>query len=464
MNKLATFWDRAAFFALLFILFFAPLPLASNRVWAIGLLSCMVSLMFLMTISTSLLLNKSFKTLVQAVIPLSFLILYAVIQAWQYWSPGCQFWSDCMNDQALILTNDRFATKVQLILTIDCILLFVSTLLLCDTTNRIKLLMWGMVFSGTFQAIFAIMMYSIGANYQIFFFDVDHAKRALGTFGYHNSFAGYMEITLSCGLGLLLASSAASASKEAGTKARAVFNKIVEFVFSPKMPLRMALILMVVALVLTRSRMGNAGFMLALIVALLIAYFNIGRLKGFLLWLVISVVAIDGIILGQWIGIDKVIQRLENTAVQTQVENGGFNQESVEQRIDPAYNAIDMVKKRPWFGYGAGSFYITFVPFKSKNQASNFYDHAHNDYLEFLVDVGIVGLALLLLYTLCGFVKAVKLLRNTDPIYQGVGFTGLLMILSMALHSTVDFNLHMPANIVSIVAITALIWCKARSN
>ncbi len=116
----------------------------------------------------------------------------------------------------------------------------------------------------------------------------------------------------------------------------------------------------------------------------------------------------------------------------------------------------------PPAGYGPGAFALRFAQWETdylrtnpKNPElsfSGFQDHAHNDYVEFLVDYGIVGL--------CAFVAAVAL---TAPLFhcrarplleQGVG-ASVLSILAIAM---VDFPLHRPAELYLFWTQLAIMW------
>lgn len=420
----------------------APIPLGSNRPWAIGLLAMMVGLLFFVTWSSSVMLGRSFSVITKSFIALGFLLAFAGLLTAQYLN-GYQ-------ELGILQSFDPYATKIQLILTITCIGLFASILLLCQSTFRLKGLLLTIVLSGALQAVFSIYMLSIQSHYEILFFEVDHSKFAKGTFSYHNSFAGYMEICISAGLGLLLSSFSDETQKMRSLKVK--ISTILGFILSKKMQLRLLLIIMVVALVLTKSRMGNAGFMIALLLVLILALITMKDLRKTLSWLVASVVLIDALVLGQWVGIDKVVERLESTSLTIA---GQGRSESVEQRVEPAFGAILMLKDRPWTGFGAGTFYTAFVPYKPQN-LTGYYDHAHNDFIEILVETGVVGFLLLMSFAAISFYYALKLMQSNKNFHRGVGFGVSLALVSIGIHGTVDFNLHIPANILTLVTLCAI--------
>jgi O-antigen ligase len=261
-----------------------------------------------------------------------------------------------------------------------------------------------------------------------------------------------MEICLATGIGLLLASFSDKNTTISNWKTKVTAT--LGFLLSSKMLLRLFLILMVIALVLTRSRMGNAGFMSALVLSLIVALIIMKDLRKVLSWVVVSIIFIDTLVIGQWVGLNKVIERIENTSMTVAAQG---KSESVEQRTEPAFGAIVMVKDRLLTGFGAGTFYTAFVPYKPSN-IHGYYDHAHNDYIEVLVDTGVIGLLLLISFALGTLYCAITLMQSNKNFHRGVGFGSMLAILSIAIHGIVDFNLHIPANAMTLIALCAVCW------
>lgn len=102
------------------------------------------------------------------------------------------------------------------------------------------------------------------------------------------------------------------------------------------------------------------------------------------------------------------------------------------------------------FGSGLGTFadvYPRFQPVTGPVTVSGFVNHAHNDYLESFMEIGIAAPLVVLLLLRAYLGRLWRLLRDDD----GRGFTllqlaaGLGMFATM-LHSALDFPLHMPGN------------------
>ena len=139
------------------------------------------------------------------------------------------------------------------------------------------------------------------------------------------------------------------------------------------------------------------------------------------------------------------IDRIEKTTVR-----------DVEERVEPSTYALDMLEHYPVFGAGAGSFYGAFPRYRGPEIAA-YYDHAHNDYTQFLVETGPVGAFLIGSLPLLALINAVLALsRRRDPLARGFAFAVLMGVCAIAIHSTVDFNLQIQAN--AFVVLLAYAW------
>src|SRR5450830_1628773 len=100
------------------------------------------------------------------------------------------------------ISLDVFQTRIYASLSTGYFFAFLLVLLTVRDRARLDKLAMALVVAGVVQAVIGVMLFSAGAHYQIYFFEVIH-DRVKGTFGYHNHFAGYMELCLSVGVGLM---------------------------------------------------------------------------------------------------------------------------------------------------------------------------------------------------------------------------------------------------------------------
>ena len=321
--------------------------------------------------------------------------------------------------------------------------LFILLLMLIDTRKRLLIFCYVLLFSGLFQAVFGSAMVLSGMEYLLGQQKTYYRGFATGTFVNRNHFAGYLEMTLAIGIGLLMVTKE-RVHASYNTHWRSHLRRGLEVILSEKAVLRLSLVIMVIGLILSRSRMGNAAFFNSL---LIISLFSVAASSSFrklpFYLLVLSILAIDIFLLGSWFGLDKLVARLEQTHLTT------------EQRVDVDQAITPLLKHYFWVGSGGGTFQYVFPNFLNGPLAG--YDHAHNDYLELLSDLGIIGCLPLLGLVILGLWQAIRALRNRQSsLLRGIGFTSVMGIISLLIHSAVDFNLQIPANAMVFIALLAL--------
>jgi O-antigen ligase len=96
-------------------------------------------------------------------------------------------------------------------------------------------------------------------------------------------------------------------------------------------------------------------------------------------------------------------------------QTGNPNHQSLSQRIEFSKAAISIIKQNFWFGVGAGNWKEEFAKTYIKNKSqlsSDLYASSHNQYLNFMVKFGIVGLLLIFFLLIYPVVKT-KAYRDT---------------------------------------------------
>lgn len=405
-----------------------------------------------------------------------------------------------VNNYALSL--DTSQTKVHAALSLALTLVFGLVVLLMRDRQRLDRLVMGLVLIGLFQALLGLLLWSVKAKYLMLHFEVLH-DQVKGTFGNRNHMANYLMLTLSMGIGLMVAR-LGSGGNHHGRHWRGRLQSALDFLLSNKMRLRLILVILVIALVLTRSRMGNTAFFAGLLIVGLLALLMARKSAPSMAALILSLVVVDVLVVGTWVGLEKVLERIQETELRMEEPappmpaanqagrpaadpaspTGPFSpsatlsgtqtgalpakpvsvskrrEESVEQRQIPARYALDLIQDFGWVGTGAGSFYGAFLRYRPPGDG--FVDHAHNDYAETAANLGWTGLALKALLVLLSVGVCVRtLLRRQSHMARGVAFGVLMATVGMAIHATVDFSLQIPANALLMVVILALGWSAA---
>lgn len=329
-------------------------------------------------------------------------------------------------------------TVRQLLLTATYAGLYLLTLLLCGSRPRQRLVLITVVTVGLAQALYAVQVHFSGLD---LFGTGRNDGRAAGSFINPNHLAAYLELALAAGLGLVLADlrgwSAGSWQNWAA--------QLIDLAFSTKFRIRIFLIAIVVALVLTQSRMGNAAFFISLCVCgslyLLLRHRQwLGR--GLLLFG--SVLLIDLWVVSDRFGLQRVVERIEQTELLQE------ERPLVLADLEPVF------ENHIRWGAGLGGFETAYSPYRDAAITKR-YDHAHNEYAEFLIDAGAPGvllLGLLVLLHLMHFFRVI--LHRREPLRSGVAFAALMALIAVLVHALAEFLLHIPAVAASFVVLMAL--------
>ncbi len=127
-----------------------------------------------------------------------------------------------------------------------------------------------------------------------------------------------------------------------------------------------------------------------------------------------------------------------------------------------AYSAtIEMIKDYPLLGLGLGSFTSTFPVYKPPTlQADQFWDKAHNTYLEVTAEMGIPFAILLALFWVGLFIVLMHgyFTRKRRYVLPAIGASCWLLA---SLHSFVDFSLQIPGQAIALAAILGV--CLAQT-
>jgi O-antigen ligase len=316
----------------------------------------------------------------------------------------------------------------------------VLVLALVENRRRLRTLATTLILAAVFQGMLASVQVLSGWE----FLFVEHKGVAHGTFVNRNHLAGFLEMSLALGIGLLIAS-----MTEGGVRRnwRQRLRAWARLLLGPKARLRIYLAVMVITLVLTHSRMGNSAFFASMLVTGLLALLLFRNSPRPVVVLIVSLVVIDTFIVGAWFGIEKVKQRLEETQL------------SSETRDEVDIYAWDLWGDFRLTGSGAGTFAAVFPRYRQPDVGINFYDHAHNDYLEILTESGLVGALPLggsVFLSLGAALLAMR--RRRDPLLRGMAFSAVMGLMALLIHSSVDFNLQIPANAALFMVLMGLPW------
>lgn len=214
----------------------------------------------------------------------------------------------------------------------------------------------------------------------------------------------------------------------------------------------LASVFLAVAVLMTFSR--GATLLLGGVVGIITIYLAIGIFqrsgvgRSLVLFLVlICGVAVLGLISAPLVDYDRTMTRLMRL-----VEEDSHDQSVLKRKI--AWEAgLDMASERPYRGWGAGGFRFLFPKYQvsrpeityhihpSGVRQFAFWEHLHNDYLQFLIELGRIGSSLLLLAFFTGFRIFIQNKGHHSP-DAFILFTACMLALG---HAAFDFPLQNPA-------------------
>lgn len=440
--------------ALIAIYGWAPLPLGSNRDWSLTLLAnlllvhgaCSLLCLILKLIPPTNTLKKAW--------PL--LALLVSVQLWV----GFQ-----------LLTNiSLYHPPTRMALHLGCGLSAAafSLLALLETREQLRFFVGALFIIGLLQGLFAGLALLGGIEYTSLLDKVFLSDRATGTYVNPNHLAGFMEMTLGLGVGLVLAGiNNNNLSRHWSDRLR----NLVTLLMSPVLRTRLWMVLLVVVLVMTRSRTGNIAFFLALISGGVLWFIMRKELSRKALVLFISFVVIDLIVVADYFGLDKLIDRFEQSVATSSESTQGLIANAVPlPRLDHGRSVAADDTLRMWqanflTGTGAGTFPYVYnfgdrrgsAPYRSDDKLT--FNYAHNDYLEIGAEYGAVGITLLgsvVVVSVCQALVTIRRRRGQSMSAFSLGF--IIGILSLLIHGVADGNLQIPSNALWFVTFLTLCW------
>jgi O-antigen ligase len=204
------------------------------------------------------------------------------------------------------------------------------------------------------------------------------------------------------------------------------------------------------AVLLSRSRGGSVTFVVTA-VFLAAMLFAAGRrdrrLRGAARAGPILILTVVG--LGLAFGIDKLLTRFEDV-------------EQNNRRVIWA-DTLKMIGDHP-LGIGPGMYPWRMLSYESLGSTDH-YGHAHNDYLEVAAEWGVAVAILFWAMLFWRFWRTVRgFFEASDAWTRGLCLGCAGAILSILVHSIVDFNLQIPSNLMVFAMIVGLSWTAARGG
>jgi O-antigen ligase len=195
-------------------------------------------------------------------------------------------------------------------------------------------------------------------------------------------------------------------------------------------------VILLLALLLSRSRAGIGAGLLAFGLAIPALVWKAANMQ---VKVALAVVAGMAIVFGAYIGLTPVLERFAPDEVSL-----GYDGRA-ELTMATLQAALDFLP----FGSGLGTFADVFRRYQAGSMVG-FADHAHNDYAEVILELGVAGLAVIVLLGAAYVARWRAVLRNgTSRRLRFLQVAAGLGMLAMIVHAAFDFNFHIPANAIA---------------
>ena len=280
--------------------------------------------------------------------------------------------------------------------------------------KQISIVLTALFFVSLFQAVYGLAHFILEASSVLGLWTKEYyLNDATGTFVNRNHFSGMLAIASPLIVsGLLLSRPLIfpSLSKELRVTVAALY-----------------LMVLILALVSSHSRMGVVAAIFGLLVYLVVMVKSLSRQskKGLIVFIGLTFVFL--FMFALWFGFDDIVKRYAD------LENGN-------SRLDVWLAMFGMPLDVWLIGIGPGAFENIFKIITPSHFSVRFVQ-AHNDYLEFVFEFGLL-LSLLIIFAFFLWFK--KSVVSSYGYYLKSGVCG--SIAAISLHSVVDFNLQIPAS------------------
>jgi O-antigen ligase len=319
--------------------------------------------------------------------------------------------------------------------------LVVRTVTHARQVRRLIVVLIGM---GVFEVFYGLFELTQKAPRVLFYPKLYSLDSASGTFVNRNHFSGYLEMIIPLAIGLLL--SRASAFALPGKKLREKIALITHKGTFANLLILIAVFIMFLGILKSNSRSGTflLAFIILLVLSLTATAFGAARYQQLWIRNFIKALVAMVVLIVLYFGIDATVRR--------------FSMDNLLQEGRPKYwsNVLTMVGDFPLVGAGFGTFPSAFSVYENTG-LDNPMLHAHNDYLENLAELGVIGFGLLMAGILYLYVTAFRTwIQRNNPEVKGLVLGALVSVAAMLFHSITDFNLHIPANALLFTVVLSL--------
>jgi O-antigen ligase len=441
------------FYALLALVVLVAIPYGTVEPWWEALFECVVFALGALWLIEGMLSRAWFTKEHRVFLPVILIALYAFIQTLPVLSgnltvEGLKVWNS--------ISADPYETRLSVLKLIAFALFGVMLLRYTRTRRRLRTLLFTLIAVGLISAFFGILRQTTQHS-KGFLLPFLSPGSGYGQFINRNHFAYLMEMILGLTLGLIAS--------------RGVRREHILVYLALSLPVWAALIL-------CNSR-GGVFSMLAQMLFLALLFSLAGARRGAghlereenssLLWrimrarilrpiLIIGLVAT--VLIGAlWIGGDALTSRLETVSSEVTAESDAGNEGVRRKEIWQA--TWKMIKDHPLAGVGFNGYWAA-IPQYHNASGELTPQQAHNDYLEVLASGGLIAVALVGWFLVLLVKGARRSFQSKDSFRRAASMGAAAGLFGVAVHSVVDFGLHVTINALVFTALVVVAVAAGR--
>ena len=348
------------------------------------------------------------------------------------------------------ISMERYQTVSHLLLLVTYLTAFFLTLFLCRDRNAKKRLVFALVSLGAFEALYGLIQYLTGWQQIFAYVKKYYLEEATGTYINRNHFAGFLEMILPFVIVLALRWTYLLSKNTSGTAG--TFRKLVSRteLVSVVFWLFLAIVILA-ALILSRSRMGIISALVSLVAILALAGTSTVGPRARAAVAAVFFIGVLGLVV--WIGSDPVMSRFETLGQEYNL--------SGQSRVSIWHDTLGLIRQHPFLGTGLGSFFVAYTSVQTAF-LNLLVEHAHCDYLEVATELGLPGAILVFGSIFWVLAQSARRYGKLEERFdKAVSLACIGSIGAILVHSLADFNLYIPANALVFTMILAMAWSSA---
>lgn len=426
-----------------FLIIFAPLAFGTTEPWSYAVMEILTALAFFCFL-VSLVQRKEDLYGVPGLVPLVLFLAYILFQMVPLPPALVEF----LSPKAFSIQEQAFAlTETQSWMTLSVnhkaglseffrygtyVLFYLVTVQLLKEKETLQTLVLVIAVFGGLLAFSSILQFYLTKDMALWFRYSPNNSIIVGPYVNHNHYAGLMEMIFPIVLALFF-------FYRPRIGKTSLVRGIAEILSQEKANIHILIgasaLLIVVSIFVSLSR----GAMIATSLSLVLFFFLLLKRKisrGNTL-LILGIVVLATLAIG-WFGWDQILDRFARLK----------NAQGVvyEARLDFWKDSQEIIRDFTLTGSGLGTFVHIYPPYKSLKDTLVL-THAHNDYIQMLVEGGVIGFFLAAAFLAAWFRQTYgAFLRRRDAFSIYIYMGSLTAMTSILIHSVTDFNLHIGAN------------------